>query len=665
MHSFSIPITDPVLIFTIILFIVLLVPVFLRKTNIPSIVGLIVVGVVIGPYGTHIIGENDVIELFGKVGLLYIMFLAGLEIEFIEFKKNSKKGIFYGISTFVIPFFTGFFTAQYLFALEILPSVLIGALLASHTLIAFPTTTKLGIAKSLAVNIAISGTVIADTLVLFILAFVTALLNEGSNNSFILIFLFSFGVFSFIMFFFLPKLSRWFFKTITTDGNLQYLFTLTVLFASSFFAEIIGAEPIIGAFFAGLAMNRLIPSTSTLMNRIEFVGNTLFIPVFLISVGMLVNLKVLFTGVWPLIYALMLAFVAIGSKWLAAFFTKLIFKLTKNETNTIFGLSTARAAATLAVALVGFDYNVLSKDIFNATILLIMITSLFSSYVTEIAGKKLAIEENEKLPEQETNSIDRILVPIAKPENIEKLIDLAILIKKPNSREPILPLAVVKDDEEASQRILATKPLIDKVAQHASGSGITVNGITRVDVNIPNAIVKASKELTTSEIVMGWSGKTAEFGKIFGNMLETILDGAHCTVIVAYLQQPLNTNTKINIAVPDNAELETGFSNWVNIISRLNNQLSAETTIYSSDILVENLKRSIKKINKKLTINYQQLNNSQSVFDDFAAENTLHVIINARPQTVSYNSKFWNVTFGIPENLMNDNVLVIYPHQYD
>ncbi len=666
MHEISLPLTEPVVIFMVVLLIVLIIPVALRKTNIPSIIGLIITGIIIGPYALNIIADNDTIELFSHVGLLYIMFLAGLEIEFSEFRKNSLRGIFFGIATFAFPFCFGYYTSIYILSFNMIPSVFIGIMLASNTLIAFPSVSKLGITKSSAVNTAISGTVIADTLVLILLAFVTASLNEGDGKGFLLTFFLSFGSFSFAIFFLLPKLSRWFFRNIAMDGYLQYLFTLSALFASAFAAEIAGAEPIIGAFFAGLALNRLIPSSSALMNRIDFVGNTLFIPFFLISVGMLVNLGVLFTGFRPILYAILFIILAISSKWLAAGITKIIFRQTKAEMNTIFGLTSARAAATLAVAMVGLSYGVLNEDIFNGVILLILGSSLFSSYTTEKAGRDLVREESERLPDPDTKQQRRILVPIANPENIEKLIDLAILLSDPKLTEPVYPLAIVRDDADAKNRIARIKPVIDKLGRHAAASGISLQSITRIDINIPLAITRVSKELNISEIVMGWSGRSREISRIFGNMVETVLNRSNNTVIVANLPQPLSLTDRIFVFVPENAELEQGFHYWMGIVTNLCDQLSASVTFNIHDSSGDKLEKAIKKNFKNNSLRIAGFTDWNDAWEIKTNndEEAMFVIINARKHTMSYTQKFFNLTFNLPESLADHNVLNIYPRQY-
>jgi len=600
MHKINFPLTDPILVFMLVLFIVLLIPLLLRKTGVPTIIGLIFSGIFIGPYAFNLVNQNDIIELFSKVGLLYIMFLAGLELDFSEFKKNKYKASSFGLFNFIFPFIAGYALGIFFFQFDILSSTLLGIMLASNTLIAFPSVSKLGLQKAPAVITAISGTVIADTIVLIVLAFLTSIFSSESGQLNILYFLIYFTLFSLFVFLILPRISSWFIRRLANDGDLQFLFTLAVLFAVSFTSEVVGAEPIIGAFFAGLAMNKLIPSSSTLMNRIDFVGNTLFIPFFLISVGMLVNLEILFQGYLPLVYAVILTVVAIAGKWLAAILTRLLFKQSKFETQVLFGLTSARAAATLAIAMIGLKNGLINQDLFNAIIILILATSLFSSYLTERSGKKLLIEEDSKISPTDLIKTNRILIPIGNPENAKNLMDLALLLHNPKDKEPLFPLAIIPDDSDTRDRLTQNKSAMEKVVKQAGATGVAVQAVTRVDLNVPSAISRTVKELEISDVLIGWSGRASkEINKIFGNMLETILDSTCSNIIVSHLVKPLNITQKMHIFMPENAEKEPGFAHWLSLIMSLCRQLSCNILVYSSENTVNETKAILSKTHER------------------------------------------------------------------
>jgi Kef-type K+ transport system membrane component KefB/nucleotide-binding universal stress UspA family protein len=664
MRLLLIPVSDPVLIFTIIMFIVLLVPVLLRKTGIPAIVGLMIAGIIVGPHGLSLIADNEIIELFGKVGLLYILFLAGLEIDYSEFRKNRNKGISFGILTFLLPFGAGYLAANLILSLNPIQSVFTGLLLASNTLIAFPAISKMGIARSPAVSIAISGTLITDTLVLVILTVISVLIAGTGAGSIPYLLIATLTLFVLLIIFVVPWLSGWFFRTVTNDGDLQFLYTLTILFALSYTADVAGAEPIIGAFFAGLTLNRLIPANSALMNRIAFVGNTLFIPVFLISIGMLVNLRVLFTDFRIEFYAIILITLALAGKWLAAWITRLVFGQNRFEMNLIFGLTSARAAATLAVALIGYNYEILDSVILNAVIILIVVTSLFSSWFSEKAGRSFARNEPEMPAENRDSSEGRILVPVSNPENVERLIDLAILLRSPGNKESVYPLAIVKDDDEATKRIRYYKPILDKIIKHASASESSVHAITRIDINIPDAIVRTSKEMLISEVVMGWSERAPDLNRILGNVLDSVLKGADCATIVGHLPKPLNTTEKIIVSVPEYAEREPGFHKWLKLVTNLSTQMSCGLTYHVNADTTFAIQEAMITLKKSSPSSYK----APALPDELVRKSAfkgqaLYVIISARPRSVSFNNNLRSLRYKLPRNSESENLLVIYPQQ--
>ncbi len=660
MHDFKLPLEEPVLIFAIVLFIALLVSVLLRKTVIPNIVGIILIGVIIGPQATNLIADNDTIKLFSHVGLLYIMFLAGLELDISTFLENKTKSIVFGVLTFLLPFVTGYYTGIYLLSLDPIIALLIGIMLASNTLVAFPLTGRLGISKTKAIGISVSGTVIADSIVLIILAFTTSgLLNENPNGQWF--FLLRFTLFSILILYIMPKISRWFFKNITADGYLQFLFTLSILFIAAFAAEFSGAEPIIGAFFAGLALNKIIPGSSTLMNRLDFIGNALFIPFFLLSVGMLFDPEILFTGPKPLLVALLLFFMAIASKYGAALFTKFIFKLTYVEMNTIFALTTARAAATLAIAIIGVEYNLIDDDLFNAIIVLIIFTSLVSSFFTDKAGKKLA--KTRHIEPKETKKLRNlnILVPVANPRNIEALVDLSMLMVDNQLNENIYPLSIIKDSKHTKTQIKANKPIIENIEKQAASAGHHIHSITRVDVNIPTAISRVAKELNITDIIIGWSGRNREIEKLFSNMLEVVLRNTANTVIVSHLPKPIQLTNQITVYIPANAELEIGFRHLLRIINRLSKQLSAPlvfNTLSSSRPDQEKVLNKILKGSTYKIIEHDQWPEFTKIRQN--TEQDLTIFINSRLRTVSFSRKFYRLTYQMPEELKPGNVLNVY-----
>jgi len=288
----SLPLKNPVVIFSLVLFIILFAPIVLSRFKIPHIIGLILAGIIIGPYGLNLLLRDSSIVLFGTVGLQYIMFSAGLEIDLEEFRRNRFKSLVFGLYTFLLPMLLGTPVAYYLLGFSFPSALLLAGMFASHTLLAYPIASRYGIARIRSVTLTIGGTIITDILALLVLAAVTGMTRGDISVGFWLKLAVGTLIFGAIVFFLFPLVANWFFKNFE-DNVAQYIFVLAMVFLGAFLAEVAGLEAIVGAFLAGLALNRFIPHSSALMNRIDFVGNAFFIPFFLISVGMLVDFRVL------------------------------------------------------------------------------------------------------------------------------------------------------------------------------------------------------------------------------------------------------------------------------------------------------------------------------------------------------------------------------------
>lgn len=663
--DFSLPLKNPVLVFSILLFIILFSPILLRKFRLPGIIGLILSGILVGPYGFNLIERNEAIVLFSTIGLLYIMFLAGLELDMNEFKKNRYKSILFGFFTFAIPISIGYPVCHYLLGYDMLASVMIASMFATHTLVAYPIASRLGIVKNEAVAITVGGTIITDTAVLLILAVITGSKQGGLNQAFWIKLLISLTIFSIIVFYLLPPVARWFFRNIEGEKTSQYIFVLALVFLSAFLAELAGVEPIIGAFMSGLALNSLIPHTSPLMNRIEFVGNALFIPFFLISVGMLVDVKVLANGPWALIVAATLSVVAITGKWAAAWITQRVFRYTRYQRNVIWGLSNAHAAATLAVILVGYNIGILDENVLNGTIILILITCLVASFVTEGAGRNLAIAEREKLPEIKDLD-EKILVPISNPANIEQLIDLAILLKDRRSTQPITALSVVQDDDEARERVIQNKQMLEKAIIHAAATDTKVTVDTRVALNVGNGISQYVKEKMISTVLIGWTGKAAKVeGKIFGTALDQLIQSNSQMVLVTQLRQPVNITRRIIAAVPANAQYEVGFTGWLQKLYLLAKETSSEINLYTAAKTFEAIRRYFAQNRIRANMRYHHFEDWEDflILSKSVSRDDMLVVVSARKGSISYNIYLDEIPGKLPKYFKENNFMVIYPDQ--
>jgi Kef-type K+ transport system membrane component KefB len=384
------PLTNPVNIFTLVLLTIFFIPFLTSKIRVPDIVGFIIAGVIIGPYGLNILSKNLAVDLFATIGLLYIMFIAGAELNINEFKKNTHKSLLFGLLTFFIPILIGFPVLFWLFRFSLITSLLTASMFATHTLVAYPIARKYRVTDNEAVAVTIGGTILTDTAVLIILAIIIAANKGNLTPGFLLQLVAGLTIFLLIVFFGVPYVAKRFLNTAETNKTSHYVFVLTCVFFSAFLAQMAGVEPIIGAFIAAIALNRLIPKPSKLFSNIEFVGNAIFIPFFLISVGMVVNLHVLFRGAGAIVVALSLTAVALAGKWLAVLLTQKIYRYSGAQRKLMFGLSASHAAATLAVILIGYKAHIINDDILNGTIILILITCIVASFITGQAGKQLA-----------------------------------------------------------------------------------------------------------------------------------------------------------------------------------------------------------------------------------------------------------------------------------
>lgn len=660
-HFFNayLPLKNPVLILAIILLIILFSPLLFKRFRIPGIIGLILAGIFIGPYCFHIIESTDSFELLSKTGLLYIMFLAGLEIDMQEFSNNRSKGLVFGLLTFLIPICIGYFVCVYVFNFSIWSAVLMASMFSTHTLLSYPIVSNMGIVKNRAVQVTFGGTIITDSLVLILLGIVTNIVTGGIDSAFWLRITLSLSLLLFATLYLLPRISRWFFRNIEAQASSHYIYVLAVVFISGFLSELAGVEPIIGAFLAGLGLNKVIPHTGILMNRIVFIGNTLFIPFFLISAGMLVDLKLFFKGTSTLAFAGVLAVVGLFTKYLAAWLTGFIYKYTKYERNIIFGLSVSHAAATLAIIKVGFDIGLFDQHVINGTVILILVSCLVSSFVTERAARKIAIQEKEVVVKN-PGKTERILIPVSNPDNIQRLIDLALLIKDQASTEPLYPLSIVEDAADADEKINIVRKVIEGVAEQIASGDKKVEVLKKVDLNIVDGIVRTSKAYSISDILISYKAHQGSVA-IFGNVASSLLDKSKQTILISKILQPLNTFQRLTVVLSPNAELEHGFTHSVTKINALLKQLGSNALIYGTESTIRFFTEIIGD-KKKAFYKYNTIHVFEDIYElEHPKEDDLFVFLSARKQTLSFNYQVDEMPKKLNKNNEFTSFIVFYP----
>ena len=662
LEEFNPPFQNSVLIFAVILLIILLAPIILKRLRIPGIIGLILSGVVIGPHGFFLLEKNEAINLFSTIGLLYIMFIAGLELDLGEFRKNKNKSFIFGLLTFILPISLGMPVCLYLLNFDIPTSFLTSSMFATHTLIAYPIVSRMGISKNEAVAITVGGTILTDTAVLIILAVISGAEKGGLTSDLWIRLGVSMLVFVGIVAFIIPRIASWFFKQFE-EKNSHFIFVLSVVFFCAFIAELSGLEPIIGAFAAGLTLNPLIPNTSSLMNRIEFVGNSLFIPFFLISVGMLIDIKVLANGPGALIVAGALTTVAILGKWAAAALTSLIFKFSPAQRNLIFGLSSAHAAATLAVILVGYNLGIIDDVILNGTIILILVTCLVASFVTEEAAKKVVLQsESEEIAIVQTRT-QRILVPVSNPETMEKLIDFSITIKEPKNQEPIVAVTVVEDDDHAQGKLLQARKMLDKAIVHAAAAEQKIEIMTTIDQNVSSGIQRVTRELFITDIVLGWSVKTTISDILFGKTFEGLINQTTQNVFMTRFLLPLNIHKNLHLFCPAFAEREVGFMHWLAATLRLASQLSMSVTLYAPHNTHNEIEQYLSTSKVTISLRFVLVRSLNDISGDMVNlhANDMLVWVLSRKGNVSHTPYLQTLPAKMVKLFHGNSLMFIYP----
>ena len=666
LSEFTLPIQNPVLVFAILLFIILIAPVLLKRLNVPSIIGWIIAGVIIGPYGLNWIDTAHAgVEMFSTIGLLYIMFIVGLELDFNEFIQNRDKSITFGLYTFIIPLLIGFPVCYFLLGYDVNASFITASMFSTHTLVAYPIVSRFGVSRNQAVAITVGGTILTDTAVLIILALILSNSEGGLDLFFLLRLILSLGLFSVFIFMLVPRIAKWFFKSADSEKYSNFIFVLFVVFLSGFLVEVGGIEPIIGAFAAGLALNRFIPHSSALMNRIEFFGNALFIPIFLISVGMLVDLSIVFNGPRTLIVAVTLTVVALLGKWLAAYTTQKTFRYSTTQRNLIFGLSSSHAAATLAIILVGYRAGIIDEYILNGTIILILITCLVATVFTQKAAKKIAIsEENEPLTPAMMGDFaqEKILVPIANPSNIGYHVELALLLKDKKSVNSISLLGVLPNNEEAERNIVSFRKQLQEFISTATAAEVKVDIITTIDHNPSDGIVRIARETMTDLVVLGWPGKTGLWDKILGERMNLIVKNLDKNMFICHVEQKLITHKRIVVLSPPLAEKEFGFALWVNKISKLSSELSIPI-FHLGDPETQKVILDQKKVGNSTFKPFTDWENPMT-FCDQIKEDDLIVLISAHVGYISHIPILENLPTKLENRFPNHSRIVIYPKQY-
>ena len=661
------PITDTTWIFFLVLCIILFAPILFTKLRLPHIIGMIFAGLLVGPHGLNILDYDSSFELFGDVGLYYIMFLASLEINMQEMKMARGGAILLGLTAFVFPLAIG--VAANIFVLDygLAASVLLASMYASHTLIAYPIVARYGLSRLRCVNFAVGGTIVTDTLTLFVLAVIGGLYKGDAGAWFLPMLLVKMIALTLVIVFIFPRVTRYFFRKYN-DGIIQYIFVMAMLFLGAGLMELVGMEGILGAFVTGLALNRLIPRSSPLMKHIEFVGNALFIPYFLIGVGMIINLKVLFGGGNALVVAGVMIVIALFGKWLASLITQKAYGMSADERRLMFGLSNAQAAATLAAVLVGYNIiladgsRLLNDDVLNGTIVLILVTCVVSSLITESASRKIAMSG--EVVEKPMDAPGKMLISLANPEMVDRLMSLALVLRKDNSTVPLSAVNVVLDEDE-TQMARGTK-ILEQAADIAATVNVQLLTKLRLTTNISHGIIHEMKENNYQELVVGFHEKTSPNDFFLGTVLPELLTGLYCQIIMARLTMPINTIRCIHITFPAKTEFEAGFFHWVEQTERLATGLDCRIKYHGHIDTIKLIQKHHKDAKSRIRAEYYETDGGNDLkrISELVRPDHLLIVVSARRGSISFRPSLDHIFTQIQRDYTGRSILLIYPNGY-
>lgn len=592
----ALPVTDPVLIFALVMLIILVAPMAMRRARLPGNIGVLIAGAIIGPSALGILERDRTIELLGTVGLLYLIFGAGMSLDLHQFKQTRMYSITFGSVLVVAPTVLTIAVAMTFLGYDVPTTLLLCAIVASHTLLAYPIAQRLGITRNPAVTSALGGTLITDGFAYSVLAVVVAMAEGELTTIFWLRFTAMVVAFFGVVVFLLPMLGRWFFRNVRSErGDVDFVFLMVVLFFAAALSDFVGLAPIVGAFLAGLSMSRMVPDTGPLMNRLNFVGDAMFVPFFLLWVGMLVDFGALATSVDVWIVALTFTGLLLAGRAIGVLVWKRVFGFKAAEGWTAFGLTIPQAAATLAVTLIAFELEMFTQVEVNAMVVVILVTAILGPWLVEHFGRKVAISE-ELAPLKPGQTPLRILIPLANPASAPALMDLAFMIRRPDSPEPVYPLMVANKTGDVPHQVAAGERMLSYAVIYASGAGVPVTPVTRVDTNIANGITRAVTELRISTIVIGWSGTPSRNRKALGIVLDEVLHDNPQTVIICRLTVPLNTMQRVKLIVPRFAEREPGFGEAIRTIKLMTSRLGATLVVYAAENEIKHLEPRMKRI---------------------------------------------------------------------
>ena len=665
------PITDPTLIFFVVLLMILLSPIIMGRLRIPHIIGMVLAGVIVGKYGLNILERDASFELFGRVGLYYIMFLAGLEMDMEGLKKNRTRVIVFGLLTFLVPFAMTYFMGVSLLSYTPLAALLLSAIMASNTLISYPIVGRYGLTRHTSSTLSVGSSMMALFMALIVMASIVNSFQGGAGIGFWVLFVVKFFVYSIGLILVIPRLTRWFLRRYS-DAVMQFIFILAVVFLSASLSDAVGLEGIFGAFLSGLILNRFIPRVSPLMNRIEFTGNALFIPYFLIGVGMLINVRLLFQGTHILWVVFCLVLFGTLGKAVAAYLAAGVFRMPRLAGHMMFGLTSAHAAGAIAMVMVGRRLEIspgvylFGDEVLNGIVIMILFTCVISTVVTEWAAQRLRLKEKKEPELVKTVNDEKILIPVKYPEYADNLVSMATMMRNPKLKRELVALNVVYDDVNMRHNQAEGQRLLEHLQHLASASDVPMTTQVRIAANIANGIKHAFKEFQASEILMGLHFHHNISKGFWGEFTRSLYNGLSRQIIITRIMQPLNTVRRIQVIVPSRAEFEPGFYRWLERLARMTENLECR-------IIFHGRKDTLQLINEYIHNNFASVRAEYvpmkhwNELPDLAtkvSKDHLFVIVTARKGTISYKSAMERLPDEVNRYFKGKTLMIIFPDQY-
>lgn len=654
--------TEPISIFLTLISVILITPILSERARLPGIVGLIVGGMLVGPHGFNLLSTGKTIELLSTVGLTYLMFSAGLEIDLNQFNLVRNKSLLFGLLTFIIPEISGIGLGR-LIGLDWSGAVLLGSVYASHTLVAFPILSRLGILRNESVSVTVGATVFTDVLALLILAVVagahggqSAAVGGGelSAESLVKLVMLMTG-YAFFILFGLPRVGKLFFRHFTGRA-VEFQFVLVSLFVSAFLADLIGMHAIVGAFLAGLAINNTLPPRSSVAGQVLFLGESFFIPIFLMYIGMMLDPIAIVTNLQTLLTGLALTLAVYVTKYLAAWITARVNGYSRDERFTMWGLSHAQAAATLATVMVGVNVGLFPQTVFNGAILMVLFTVISSSLITERFGMRL---RSQVVAVPKPPLFNRILVPIANPQNHIHLIALAGILAR-WGKGVLYPVHIAQEVQgrvlgREHQRQLLEDPIL-------KDPQIDIRPIGRVDTSVPRGILRTAIENDASMIVMGWHGEGSFMREaVFGSVQDEVMWSAEVPVVVGRLTTPINAVERVVLIVPGHSLEPESVGRTLEMVTAIAQAVNVPLKILAAGEYMEEMQDCLHLLADGHPYDFSPLGNN--VIRDVDAKVNGHDLIAVT--TVGSSNRFRSSLGELPEQIaaMRDSSIMVirYP----